>query len=109
MAHIVLQNPSQPVADFSVSGTIITIGGAVIDCAALQTDSQEIINVYRDKAGDVKLNPKNGGTCLAIVRIPARHYADQAGPNDEHGNPTVVSVPQPLDPNAISVELWPLV
>lgn len=109
MAHLTLQNPSQPVADFSVSGASITIGGAVIDCAALQSDSQEIINIARDKSGVVQLNPKNGGTCLAIVRIPARLYADQTGPNDEHGNSTVVSVPQPLDPNAISVELWPLV
>lgn len=110
MAHITLQSPGQPVADFGVSGATITIAGTAIDCDALQADSQVLINVAKDKAGTIKLNPKNGGACLAIIRIPARQYQEIAGePDPQSGEPTIVRAEIPLDPNAISVELWPLV
>jgi len=110
MAHITLQSPGQPIADFSVSGATISIAGTAIDCAALQTESQVLVNVSKDKAGAVKLNPKSGGTCLAIIRIPAKQYHDLPGdPDPQTGNPTFVRTGIPLDPNAIAVELWPTV
>lgn len=110
MAHITLQSPGQPIADFAVSGATISIAGTPIDCAALQADSQVLINVAKDKAGAVKLNPKSGGTCLAIIRIPAKQYQDVEGePDPQTGNPTFVRTEIPLDPNAIAVELWPTV
>lgn len=110
MAHITLQSPGQPIADFGIAGTIITIDSVIIDCAALQSDSQVLINVAKDKAGVVKLNPKSGGTCLAIIRIPAKQYQDVPGdPDPQTGDPTVVRTEVPLDPSAIAVELWPTV
>ena len=110
MAHITLQSPGQPVADFGVSGATISIAGTSIDCAALQTDSRVLINVAKDKAGAVKINPKSGGACLAIIRIPAKQYQEVEGdPDPQTGEPTIVRTEVPLDPNAISVELWPTV
>lgn len=115
MAHITLQNPSQPVADFSVNGAVITVAGAAVDCAAKQTDSQVIVNVMMDKTGTAKINAKNGAY-LAQIFIPARQYQDQpivdAAGNpvpDGLGNPTSNRVALPLDPNAIAVILWPTV
>lgn len=110
MAHITLQSPGQPIADFSVSGATISIAGTAIDCAALQTESQVLVNVAKDKAGAVKLNPKSGGTCLAIICIPAKQYHDlPSDPDPQTGDPTFVRTEIPLDPNAIAVELWPTV
>ena len=43
-----------------------------------------------------------------LVRIPARRYTEQPGDIDPMtGEPTVVRVAEPLDANAVSVELWP--
>lgn len=110
MAHITLQNPNQPVADFSVSGAVITIAGTVIDCAARQADDQVLLNVAKDKSGAVKINPARGGTCLAIIRIPAKQYQDVPGaPDPQTGDPIMVRTEIPLDPNTISVELWPTI
>lgn len=110
MARFTMQSPGQPTDDFGAAGKIVTIAGIQIDCAALQADSLVLVNVAKDKSGAVKLNPKNGGACLAIIRIPAKQYQDIEGePDPQTGNPTFVRTEIPLDPNAIAVELWPTV
>lgn len=110
MAHIKLQTPGQPVSDFGVSGTTITIAGTNIDCAALQADSQVLVNVAKDRSGAILVNPANGGTCLAILRIPPKQYQEIPGePAEQDGEPIIVRQELPLDPNAIEVELWPIV
>lgn len=108
MAHITLQSPGQPVADFSVSGASIVIAGAAVDCAALQDNAQVVVNVRRDKTGVTKISGKTGAY-IAQIFIPGKQYVDQPGPVDAQGQPTVVPVAQPLDPNTIAVTLWPTV
>lgn len=115
MAQVTLQIPGQPVADFSVSGAIVTVAGAVVDCAAQQADTQVTVNIMRDKTGVTKINGKTGAY-LAQVVIPAKQYHDQpvvdAAGNpvlDTQENPSITRVALPLDPNTIAVTLWPTV
>lgn len=115
MAQIVLQIPGQPVADFSVSGSVVTVAGAAVDCAAQQADAQVIVNIMRDKTGATKINGKTG-SYLAQVVIPSRQYHDQPAVDaagnpilDTQGNPGINRVALPLDPNSIAVTLWPTV
>lgn len=108
MAQITLQSPGLPVADFSVSGSVITVSGISVDCVALQMDTPQTIEVRKNDKG-----PGIGGkgAYLAHVHIPARAYVEIESSTelDANGNPQIVREALPLDPNAIAVTLWPTV
>lgn len=103
MPQINLKQPSQPVADFSVSGGNVTVAGVTIDCEARQLDTAVTVEVRANKTG-----PSEGGNgaYLAQIDIPARRYTDVEG-KDKDGKPEITQAPVPLDPNAISITLWP--
>ena len=102
MAQIVLKGST--VADFSVSGAIVTVAGRQVDCIERQSDVEEIIEIR----GSVKGPVEGGkGAYLAVIRIPARRYHAEAGPDDTQGNSTVIQVAEPLDAHSIEITLWP--
>lgn len=103
MPQIILKQPGQPVADFSFSGVIVTVAGISVDCASRQTDTSTTVEIRANKSG-----PGEGGkgAYLAQIDIPARRYIDVAG-LDANNQPTVLQEPVALDPNAVSVTLWP--
>ena len=103
MPQINLKQPGQPVADFSVSGGNVTVAGVTIDCEARQLDTAVTVEIRANKTG-----PGEGGSgaYLAQIDIPARRYTDVEG-NDKDGKPEITQAPVPLDPNAISITLWP--
>lgn len=102
MAQIILKGST--VADFSVFGTIVTVAGLPVDCAERQSDAEEIIEIRNSAKGPVE---GGNGAYLAVIRIPARRYHDEAGPDDEQDNPTIVPVADHLDPHSIEITLWP--
>lgn len=103
MPQIILKQPGQPVADFAVSGTTVTVSEVAIDCAARQLDTSVTVEIRGTKTG-----AKEGGkgAYLAQVDIPARRYIDVDGV-DQEGKPTILQEAVPLDPNAITITLWP--
>lgn len=103
MPQINLKQPGQPVADFSVSGGNVTVAGVTIDCEARQLDTAVTVEIRANKTG-----PGEGGNgaYLAQIEIPARRYVDVEG-KDKDGKPEITQAPVPLDPNAISITLWP--
>lgn len=103
MPQINLKQPGQPVADFSVSGGNVTVAGVTIDCEARQLDTAVTVEIRANKTG-----PSEGGNgaYLAQIEIPARRYTDVEG-KDKDGKPEITQAPVPLDPNAISITLWP--
>ncbi|TXF11944.1 hypothetical protein [Pelomicrobium methylotrophicum] len=106
MPMITLQSPGQRVAAFAIDGSTITIEGLVIDCAAHQQDEAVTLEVRRGSDGKPIIG--GDGSYIAIVRIPARRYDEQTGGTDPMtGEPTAVRVPQPLDPDAVELILWP--
>lgn len=105
MARIELKQPGQPVADFAVNGAQITIAGVLVDCAALQQDTTEIVEVRQSGAG---AHIGGDGAYLAQIEIPARTHTTTTVPaEEEDGEPQTVTQAQPLDANAILVTLWP--
>ena len=103
MPQINLKQPGQPVADFTVSGGNVTVAGVTIDCEARQLDTAVTVEVRANKTG-----PSEGGNgaYLAQIDLPARRYTDVEG-KDKDGKPEITQAPVPLDPNAISITLWP--
>jgi len=113
--QIHLIHPGQPVADFAISGTTVTVAGLSIDCAARQQDVAIILEI-RNHNGTVIEGDQ--GAYLAQIQIPARRYAEPEnetfgdegddefiGPQDAPAAPT----PEPLDTNAVIITLWPTV
>ena len=103
MPQINLKQPGQPVADFAFSGSLVTVAGVAVDCAARQTDTAVTVEIRANKSG-----PGEGGNgaYLAQIDIPARRYAEVAGA-DADGQPAMLQEPVALDPNAVSITLWP--
>lgn len=98
MSQIHLKAAGQPVADFAVSGAIVTVAGVAIDCAERQQDIAVTIEIRANQGG-----PSEGGdgAYLAQIAIPARRY------DDIETDDGVQHEPQPLDPNAVEITLWP--
>lgn len=104
MAQIHLKTPGQPIADFSVSGTDVTVAGIFVDCQARHQDIDTVVEIRDNASG-----PGEGGdgAYIAQIRIPARRYVDEeisGQPEDEQG---IMRTPVPLDPNSIEITLWP--
>lgn len=108
MARIVVIDPGQSVADFSVSGSLITIAGLQVNCEALQEDVVKRVEVRRN-AGRAEIG--GDGAYVAQIEIPARTYTQSAsnelGGEGEAVEAVVSSASVPLDANAILVTLWP--
>ena len=102
MAQIVLKGST--VADFSLSGTTVTVAGLQVKCAERQSGAEEIVEIRNSAQGAVE---GGKGAYLAVIRIPARRYHDEPGLEDAQGNPTVIQVAEPLDPHSIKITLWP--
>ena len=103
--QIILKQDGQPVADFAVSGTNVTVSGVAIDCAERQQDVSVTVEIRQNING-----PSEGGNgaFLAQIEIPARRYETVAVPAEgEDEQPTEMREPLPLDPNAVVVTLWP--
>jgi len=110
--QINLIHPGQPVADFAISGTSVTVAGHTIDCAARQQDVAIIIEI-RDHNGTAIEGDQ--GAYLAQIQIPAKRYAAlevEELDEDEDGlqqEAPAAPVPEPLDTNAVLITLWPTV
>lgn len=104
MAMIQLMGPG-PHHDISTLGTLLRVGDITLDCAALQENSEVVIDVF-SAGGSLSLHPP--GAFAANVRIPARRWVDSAVPSEESDGETVMeATPVELDPNTIEITLWP--
>ncbi len=105
MPQIILKQPGQPVSDFSVSGSHVTVAGITVDCSQRQADASVCVEIRSNRGG-----PSEGGdgAYLAQIDIPARSYTEieQAG---EDGKPTMVREPVAFDSNAVVITLWPTI
>ncbi|WMC11778.1 hypothetical protein PU634_05265 [Oceanimonas pelagia] len=110
MPQINLKQSGSPVADFAVSGNMVTVAGLSIDCAARQEDTAVTIEIRAHK-GEV-VEGGQDGAYLAHIHIPARTYTEVPAEGGEEGldgeQPQSERVADPLDHNAVVVTLWPV-
>lgn len=100
MPIIKLKQPELPVAQFSFTGTTVTIEDVTIDCAAEQDDSKKTIEV---RLNNGKATTGEEGAYLAVIEIPAKEYTAPSGEAES------IAQAIPLDPNSVTVTLWPTV
>lgn len=103
MPIINLIQQGQPVADFSTNGALVTIAGLEINCAEHQDDSATTIEI-RQSANGAQIG--GTGAYIAVIEIPAKSYIEDLA-EDEEGNQVSNLVAEPLDHNAITIQLWP--
>lgn len=104
MALIHLRQPGQPVANFSTNGAIITVSGVAVDCVARQKDAATVVEI-RNNNGIA--SEGGNGAYLAHIEIPAKTYHTETIPGEQDEPETVTRVADPLNPDSISVTLWP--
>jgi hypothetical protein len=105
---ITLFQPGAPIAPISISADRLTVGDITVNFAAEQQDTSSVI-VIRHCSGKF-VRGGDQGEIVAVVRIPARRYTEQPGDVDPiTGEPTTIRVAEPIDPNTVSVELWPFI
>ncbi|KAB0494020.1 hypothetical protein [Pseudomonas vancouverensis] len=102
MPQIILMQPGQPVADFGVIGTKITVAGAMVDAADHQSDSGQIVEIRHNGA---TAQVGGDGAYLAIIEIPPAQYSDAVYGGE--GEPDTPAQRLPLDPNTLVITLWP--
>ena len=106
MPMITIIQPGARVAPFTVTDAALTIGDVVVAFADEQQDTSAEVVIRHSAAGFTV--GSDDGAIVAVVRIPARQYVETEGGTDPmSGEPTVARVSEPLDANAVSVELWP--
>ena len=105
MPQIHLKQPGQAVADFSVTGAVVTVAGVSIDTAARESDEATTIEI---RTNDGVAHEGGVGAFLAQIDIPARRYTETEGDVDpQTGEPSIVMTPVAFDPNRIAITLWP--
>lgn len=102
MPQIKLMQPGQPVADFAVSGTQITVAEVTVDAVDYQGDSGATIEIRHNGAS---AQVGGDGAYLANIEVPPAQYSEAVyGEDDALITP---SVRLPLDPNTLVITLWP--
>lgn len=102
MPQIKLMQPSQPVADFAVLGTQVTVAGVTVDAADHRSDSVAIIEIRHNGAA---AQVGGDGAYLAHIEVPPVQYSEAVLGDD--GEQITPALPLPLDPNTIVITLWP--
>ena len=93
-----------PFVDFSIEGNKIKVGNIQIDCAQLQSDSENIIDICDDGSGNLIVG-KRKAFVMNII-IPPKKYQEVQS-EDENGEPVLQQQPIPLEPSDITIKLWP--
>lgn len=102
MPQINLLQPNQPVADFAVSGTQVTVAGVTVDALDHQSDSAVIVEIrYNGAAAQIG----GDGAYLAHIEVPPVQYSEATHGDD--GEQITAAQPLPLDPNTLVITLWP--
>ena len=99
---------SGPCADFSISGTVVSVGNASVDCASLQSDHEMIVDICSDGQGGFVVGAQAGKAYVLSCIVPPRRYQYVQDGEDENG-PIMVPEAIPLNPADIVVKVWPYV
>ena len=102
MPQIKLMQPGQPVADFGVSGTQITVAGVTVDASEHESDSGQVVEIRHNGA---TAQVGGNGAYLAIIEVPPAQYS--AAIHGDEGELITPAQRLPLDPNTLVITLWP--
>lgn len=93
--------------DFSVLGTVVSVGGLTVDCSDYQADSEEIcLDICREGDAFVVGTAEGRAYVISII-IPPKTYEEVSEGVDENGDPITQRVAAAMDPAQLLLKLWP--
>lgn len=94
-------------AAFELEGCVLTLGPLIFDIGEEQFDTEKVISVFADPAGQLALE---GDAYAAVLIIPPRRYVDDEVTETIDGEEVtqIVPVPQPCQAEAVTLQLWAL-
>lgn len=95
-------------AEYSLSGTKLTVGDVTIDLQERQTDSEKVIFISLDN--NLKTFAEGiGAWYVATIIIPPKQYnLVNTGNQDQNGNEIMEKVERPLNVADVELRLWSL-
>jgi hypothetical protein len=94
-------------ADYSLSGTVLTVEGVAIDLQDRQDSVQKVIDISLD--GNMKAREGVGAWYVATVILPAKQRElYDTGELDENENQVMAERDLPLDMSKVELRLWGL-
>lgn len=100
---IIKELQPEPFVDWSLAGSMLSIGDIVLDLEEEQQDSQAIIDICEK---DGKLVKGLGDTYVATVVIPPAQYQLVETGIDGEGNPIYENEKLPIDTESVQLILW---
>lgn len=96
-----------PKAEFSLSGTVLTVHGVSVDLAQRQRDTRTVVDI--SLGADLKTAAEGVGSWyVATIVIPPREYELVEVGLDENGQPIEEPRPLPIDLSKVELRLWGL-
>lgn len=92
--------------DFSVNGTVVSVGDVTVDASEYQADMEVCVDICRDADGFC-VGTREGACYVMSIVIPPSSYYEVPNGEDSDGNPVTQLVAAPLDPACIQLNLWP--
>ena len=96
MPQIHLMQPGQPVADFSVAGSVVTVAGVIVDAAERQGDSSVVVEVRH-----------SGASARSVVTAPTWPTSPSPRRNTVNRSPTKKRAKKSPRPSACRLTLTP--
>jgi len=95
-------------AEYSLSGTALTVGNTTIDLQSKQESVQKVIDISLDR--DMAQSREGVGAwyVATIVIPPKERELYDSGEVDEQGNPKMAERELPLDMSKVELRLWGL-
>lgn len=97
-----------PKAQYSVSGTVLTVGTVTIDLQARQQSIQNVIDICLDNRLETMAEGLGAWYVATIVIPPRLRQLVPTGETNEEGNDIMVEEDLPLDMNRVELRLWGL-
>ena len=95
-------------ADFSVNGTVLTVGEVSIDLQERQRSTERVVDVCLDNQLKT-MREGMGAWYVATVVIPSKQTElYQTGQTDENGDPEYAERDRTLDVSKVELKLWAL-
>lgn len=103
----VIEMTSGKLPDHSLDGTVLTVAGLKLDLDEVQSQGQRVITIWAGPDG-ATLDPTD--RYLAVLTIPPRAYVAGTVTEEIDGESVEMEtqIPQPVDTNTVSLDLWAL-
>jgi len=95
-------------ANYSLSGSVLTVGDVVIDLQERQRTNERVIDICLDNQLQTMREGLSAWYVANVIIPPKRYSLQPSGEKDEEGNDLMEEVELPVDTSQVELRLWGL-